>query len=216
MFSDRKLLEQKDEELQQHMRSLRAKEASLIRTNLEISHRVQELETRLQVLESELNTAREEVCGVVVSYKLLKWNVSEDDCDGDVSCSREAVRRAATGWKNSSCLPITSLKDCRKSWSWSSSSLTQTSGIILQWVKITINFCLGCPSFRQFSAKNRKLFVFYLHYCKTLGPENNISTLEAHSVIFSTKRVHIHNKQKCNLMVPWSWELWYSLHLTGL
>ncbi|XP_056304644.1 LOW QUALITY PROTEIN: coiled-coil domain-containing protein 30 [Danio aesculapii] len=56
----RKLLEQKDEELQQHVRSLRAKEASLIRTNLEISHRVQELETRLQVLESELNTAREE------------------------------------------------------------------------------------------------------------------------------------------------------------
>ncbi|XP_073794936.1 uncharacterized protein ccdc30 isoform X12 [Danio rerio] len=56
----RKLLEQKDEELQQHVRSLRAKEASLVRTNLEISHRVQELETRLQVMESELNTAREE------------------------------------------------------------------------------------------------------------------------------------------------------------
>lgn len=56
----RKLLEQKDEELQQQVRSLRAKDATLTRTNLEISHRTQELETRLQVLESELNTAREE------------------------------------------------------------------------------------------------------------------------------------------------------------
>ncbi|XP_067227117.1 coiled-coil domain-containing protein 30 isoform X1 [Chanodichthys erythropterus] len=56
----RKLLEQKDEELQQQVRSLRAKETTLTRTNLEMSHRTQELETRLQVLESELNTAREE------------------------------------------------------------------------------------------------------------------------------------------------------------
>ncbi|XP_067302502.1 coiled-coil domain-containing protein 30 isoform X2 [Pseudorasbora parva] len=56
----RKLLEQKDEELQQQVRSLRAKDATLARTNLEMSHRIQELETRLQVLESELNTAKEE------------------------------------------------------------------------------------------------------------------------------------------------------------
>ncbi|XP_048034366.1 coiled-coil domain-containing protein 30 isoform X2 [Megalobrama amblycephala] len=56
----RKLLEQKDEELQQQVRSLRAKETTLTRTNLEMSHRIQELETRLQVLESEINTAREE------------------------------------------------------------------------------------------------------------------------------------------------------------
>ncbi|XP_051735804.1 coiled-coil domain-containing protein 30 isoform X2 [Ctenopharyngodon idella] len=56
----RKLLEQKDEELQQQVRLLRAKEATLTRTNMEMSHRTQELETRLQVLESELNTAREE------------------------------------------------------------------------------------------------------------------------------------------------------------
>ncbi|XP_043081104.1 coiled-coil domain-containing protein 30 isoform X2 [Puntigrus tetrazona] len=56
----RKLLEQKDEELQQQVRSLRAKEATLTRNNSEMSHRNQELETRLQVLESELNTAREE------------------------------------------------------------------------------------------------------------------------------------------------------------
>ncbi|KAG1961824.1 coiled-coil domain-containing protein 30 isoform X2 [Pimephales promelas] len=59
----RKLLEQKDEELQQQVRSLRAKEATLTRNNLEMSHRTQELETRLQVLESELNTAREEQRG---------------------------------------------------------------------------------------------------------------------------------------------------------
>ncbi|XP_058619115.1 coiled-coil domain-containing protein 30 isoform X2 [Onychostoma macrolepis] len=56
----RKLLEQKDEELQQQVRSLRANEATLTRNNSEMSHRTQELETRLQVLESELNTAREE------------------------------------------------------------------------------------------------------------------------------------------------------------
>ncbi|KAK7132217.1 hypothetical protein R3I93_018697 [Phoxinus phoxinus] len=59
----RKLLEQKDEELQQQVRSLRAREATMTRTNLEMSHRTQELETRLQVLESELNTAREEQRG---------------------------------------------------------------------------------------------------------------------------------------------------------
>ncbi|XP_026097480.1 coiled-coil domain-containing protein 30 isoform X1 [Carassius auratus] len=56
----RKLLEQKDEKLQQQMRSLRVKEATLTRNNSELSHRTQELETRLQVLESELNSAREE------------------------------------------------------------------------------------------------------------------------------------------------------------
>ncbi|KAA0707035.1 Coiled-coil domain-containing protein 30 [Triplophysa tibetana] len=56
----RKLLEQKDEELQQQVRSWRAKEANLTRANSELSHRVHELETRLQVLESELNTTRDE------------------------------------------------------------------------------------------------------------------------------------------------------------
>ncbi|KTG31733.1 hypothetical protein cypCar_00019708, partial [Cyprinus carpio] len=49
----RKLLQQKDEELQQQVHSLQAKEATLTRTNSEMSHRTQELE-------SELNTAREE------------------------------------------------------------------------------------------------------------------------------------------------------------
>ncbi|XP_051947600.1 coiled-coil domain-containing protein 30 isoform X1 [Xyrauchen texanus] len=56
----RKLLEQKDEELQQQVRSLRTKEATLTRTNSELSHRTQELETRLKVLDSEFNTAKEE------------------------------------------------------------------------------------------------------------------------------------------------------------
>ncbi|XP_050952810.1 coiled-coil domain-containing protein 30 isoform X2 [Labeo rohita] len=56
----RKLLEQKDEELQQQVRSLRAKEATLTRTNSEMSRRTQELEMRLQVLESELDAAKEE------------------------------------------------------------------------------------------------------------------------------------------------------------
>ncbi|TRY96628.1 hypothetical protein DNTS_024254 [Danionella cerebrum] len=57
---DMKLVEQKDEELQQQMRSIRAKEATLTRANTEMSHRTQELETRLQVLEIELSAAREE------------------------------------------------------------------------------------------------------------------------------------------------------------
>ncbi|XP_056589928.1 coiled-coil domain-containing protein 30 isoform X5 [Triplophysa dalaica] len=56
----RKLLEQKDEELEQQVRSWRAKEANMTRANSELSHRVHELETRLQVLESELNTTRDE------------------------------------------------------------------------------------------------------------------------------------------------------------
>ncbi|KAM4737342.1 uncharacterized protein ccdc30 isoform 2-T4 [Anableps anableps] len=56
----RKLLEQREEELQQQVRSLRLKEASLNRTNTELSHRVQQLDTRLSILEAELNKTREE------------------------------------------------------------------------------------------------------------------------------------------------------------
>lgn len=40
---------------------MRHKEASLTRTNAELSHRVQQLDTRLSVLEAELSNAREEV-----------------------------------------------------------------------------------------------------------------------------------------------------------
>lgn len=57
----RKLLEQREEELQQQVRSLRLREASLNRTNTELSHRVQQLDTRLSILEAELDKAREEV-----------------------------------------------------------------------------------------------------------------------------------------------------------
>lgn len=43
------------------MRSLRLSEAAMNRTNAELSHRAQQLETRLTVLEAELGKAREEV-----------------------------------------------------------------------------------------------------------------------------------------------------------
>ncbi|XP_056130343.1 coiled-coil domain-containing protein 30 [Lampris incognitus] len=56
----RKLLEQREEELQQQVRSLRLKEASLTRTNSELSHRAQQLETRLAVQEAEHKKAKEE------------------------------------------------------------------------------------------------------------------------------------------------------------
>ncbi|KAL7864781.1 hypothetical protein AOLI_G00162010 [Acnodon oligacanthus] len=56
----RKLLEQREEELQQQVRSLRIKEATLSRTNSELSHRSQQLNTRLEVLENELSSTREQ------------------------------------------------------------------------------------------------------------------------------------------------------------
>lgn len=43
------------------MRSLRLKEASLTRTNAEVSHRSQQLDTRLNILEAELSKLKEEV-----------------------------------------------------------------------------------------------------------------------------------------------------------
>uniref|UniRef100_A0A3B3W249 Coiled-coil domain containing 30 n=1 Tax=Poecilia latipinna TaxID=48699 RepID=A0A3B3W249_9TELE len=55
-----KLLEQREEELQQQVRSLRLKEASLNRTNTELSHRVQQLDTQLSILDAELKKTREE------------------------------------------------------------------------------------------------------------------------------------------------------------
>ncbi|KAK3519096.1 hypothetical protein QTP70_016321 [Hemibagrus guttatus] len=56
----RKLVEQREEELQQQVRSLRTKEATLSRINSELSHRSQQMETKLEVLESELSSAREQ------------------------------------------------------------------------------------------------------------------------------------------------------------
>ncbi|XP_028849526.1 coiled-coil domain-containing protein 30 isoform X3 [Denticeps clupeoides] len=56
----RKLVEQREEQLQQQLHFLRGKEAVLSRTNAELSHRSQELETRLQVSDSEQRVLREE------------------------------------------------------------------------------------------------------------------------------------------------------------
>lgn len=80
--SFRKLLEQREEELQQQVRSLRLKEASLNRTNAELSHRSQQLDTRLIILEAELSKLKDEVwkhCGVQGSLNLdyiyvLHWS----------------------------------------------------------------------------------------------------------------------------------------------
>ncbi|KAG7267112.1 hypothetical protein CRUP_009560, partial [Coryphaenoides rupestris] len=55
-----KLLEQREEELRLQVRSLRQKEASLGRSNSELSLKGQQLEGRLALLEAELSQAREE------------------------------------------------------------------------------------------------------------------------------------------------------------
>ncbi|XP_013126597.1 trichohyalin isoform X3 [Oreochromis niloticus] len=80
----RKLLEQREEELQQQVRSLRHKEASLTRTNAELSHRVQQLDTRLSVLEAELSNAREEAKDSQASRQKLQEELlaSQQDCKG--------------------------------------------------------------------------------------------------------------------------------------
>lgn len=79
----RKLLEQREEELQQQLRSLRLSEASMTRTNAERSHRAQQLETRLAVLEAELSKAREEVKESQKSIKKLQEDLgsSQQECD---------------------------------------------------------------------------------------------------------------------------------------
>ncbi|XP_019743493.1 coiled-coil domain-containing protein 30 isoform X2 [Hippocampus comes] len=72
----RKLLEQREEELQHQVRSLRLKEASLTRTNAELSHRARQLE-------AELNKAREEIRDDQASCRRLKDDLaaSQLDCD---------------------------------------------------------------------------------------------------------------------------------------
>lgn len=79
----RKLLEQREEELQQQVRALRLKEASLTRSNSEISHRSQQLETRLAVLESELGKATEEERDSQKSTLKLQEELasSQSECD---------------------------------------------------------------------------------------------------------------------------------------
>ncbi|XP_060750247.1 coiled-coil domain-containing protein 30 isoform X1 [Tachysurus vachellii] len=56
----RKLVEKREEELQQQVRSLRTKEATISRVNSELSHRSQQMETKLEVLESELSSAKKQ------------------------------------------------------------------------------------------------------------------------------------------------------------
>ncbi|KAM9350338.1 uncharacterized protein ccdc30 [Symphorus nematophorus] len=79
----RKLLEQREAELQQQVRSLRLKEASMTRTNAELSHRAQQLDTRLTVLEAELSKAREEVRESQKSSHRLQEELvaSQQECD---------------------------------------------------------------------------------------------------------------------------------------
>ncbi|XP_067383427.1 trichohyalin isoform X3 [Channa argus] len=79
----RKLLEQREEELQQQVRSLRLKEASLTRTNAELSHHAQQLDTRLTILEAELSKAREEAKNSQKSSHTLQEELaaSQQDCD---------------------------------------------------------------------------------------------------------------------------------------
>ncbi|XP_047436995.1 coiled-coil domain-containing protein 30 isoform X2 [Mugil cephalus] len=79
----RKLLEQREDELQQQVRSLRLKEASLTRTNTELHHRVQQLDTRLSVLEAELCKAKEEAKDGQKSSQRLQETlvVSQQECD---------------------------------------------------------------------------------------------------------------------------------------
>ncbi|KAM8862401.1 uncharacterized protein ccdc30 isoform 6-T7 [Spinachia spinachia] len=79
----RKLLEQREEELQQQMRAMRLKEASVTRTNAELSHRAQQLDTRLPILEAELGKAREEARESQKSSHRLQEDLmaSQLECD---------------------------------------------------------------------------------------------------------------------------------------
>nr|XP_015823069.2 coiled-coil domain-containing protein 30 isoform X2 [Nothobranchius furzeri] len=79
----RKLLEQREEELQQQVGSLRLKEASLSRTNTELSHRVQQLDARLSILEAELSKTREEAKNNLKSNQRLQEELvaSQQECE---------------------------------------------------------------------------------------------------------------------------------------
>nr|XP_061802789.1 coiled-coil domain-containing protein 30-like [Nerophis lumbriciformis] len=72
----RKLLEQREEELQQQIRSLRLKEATLTRTNVELSHRAQQLDV-------ELNKAQDEIRDDKAACRQLKDDLaaSQLECD---------------------------------------------------------------------------------------------------------------------------------------
>lgn len=53
---------------------MRLKEASMTRTNAELSHRAQQLDTRLPILEAELSKAREEV--IIPGYQWTPVSLS--------------------------------------------------------------------------------------------------------------------------------------------
>ncbi|CAK6951177.1 coiled-coil domain-containing protein 30-like isoform X3 [Scomber scombrus] len=78
----RKLLKQW-EELQQQVRSLRLKEGSLTRTNAELSHCAQQLDTRLSTLEAELNKTKEEARDSQTSSHGLKEELAASQQEYD-------------------------------------------------------------------------------------------------------------------------------------
>uniref|UniRef100_A0A3Q3X098 Coiled-coil domain containing 30 n=1 Tax=Mola mola TaxID=94237 RepID=A0A3Q3X098_MOLML len=73
-----KLLEQREEELQQQVRSLRLNEATMTRTNAELSHRAQQLDTRLTIVEVELSKAKEETSSHRMQEDLV---ATQQECD---------------------------------------------------------------------------------------------------------------------------------------
>ncbi|KAL2103734.1 hypothetical protein ACEWY4_000602 [Coilia grayii] len=79
----RKLLEQREEELHQQLRALRAKEASLSRTTSELTHRLQHAEARMHVLEAEQNGAKQEQRVTQQECRGLKEQLasSQQDCE---------------------------------------------------------------------------------------------------------------------------------------
>ncbi|XP_066547648.1 trichohyalin isoform X2 [Amia ocellicauda] len=72
----RKLLEQREEELQQQVRALREKEAALGRAGAELRHRLQQQDTRVGVLEVECSAARDELHGQKTNQRLSEQLLS--------------------------------------------------------------------------------------------------------------------------------------------
>ncbi|XP_041129485.1 coiled-coil domain-containing protein 30-like isoform X2 [Polyodon spathula] len=80
----RKLLEQKGEELQQQLRLLRKKEASLSRSNTELNHRLHQQGARLSVLEEEHSTVTDE--------RQHSQKTNQNLSDQLLSCQHESER----------------------------------------------------------------------------------------------------------------------------
>ncbi|XP_045079831.1 paramyosin isoform X2 [Coregonus clupeaformis] len=76
----RRLWEQREEELQEEVRSLREVEASLNRTNSELSRRFKGLQTQLDVLQSQTSTARQEIPADYVNLKEC-LEARQEDCE---------------------------------------------------------------------------------------------------------------------------------------